>query len=534
VFKGQNQRDHDLQPTATNTPKVAIPRWCLVLALALSGCGSSSGRSSNTGAAGGIGPDGGTFDGGSGITVVVPEGALSQPVNITLTLSQTEAPPVPGYTALSYPYQFGPDGTVFGTKGALVTLPLPTGAPTNSTILTTKLGDPLTYEDAHGTVSGSTITAQVSHFSNFVIAVTGMNISRSLHTATLLNNGKVLLAGGTTYDPASGEQATASAEVYDPATGICTSTGNMTTVRSLATATLLSDGRVLIVGGGTRPNAGGGIVPTLATAELYDPATGTFTATGNMNTARQGHTATLLPDGKVLIAGGGNDACLTQSVACQLYSAELYDPATGTFTLISNLMNRPREGHTATLLNSGKVLIVGGAFGDPELYDPEAGTFTGAGTFTEQPQYHTATLLPDGRVLIAGGDDLTLVNGFPRGTVASSFLYDPGAGTYTATGSMAQARDTHTATVLPSGKVLIAGGRGASPSLASWELYDPAAGTFTQGQMATERSEHTATLLPDGQVLIAGGVGPSVWLLSGGVTLTGGGVLVSVELVTVQ
>jgi len=267
---------------------------------------------------------------------------------------------------------------------------------------------------------------------------------------------------------------------------------------------------------------------------LYDPATGTFTATGNMNTARQGHTATLLPDGKVLIAGGGNDACLTQSVACQLYSAELYDPATGTFTLISNLMNRPREGHTATLLNSGKVLIVGGAFGDPELYDPEAGTFTGAGTFTEQPQYHTATLLPDGRVLIAGGDDLTLVNGFPRGTVASSFLYDPGAGTYTATGSMAQARDTHTATVLPSGKVLIAGGRGASPSLASWELYDPAAGTFTQGQMATERSEHTATLLPDGQVLIAGGVGPSVWLLSGGVTLTGGGVLVSVELVTVQ
>ena len=221
---------------------------------------------------------------------------------------------------------------------------------------------------------------------------------------------------------------------------------------------------------------------------------GVFENTGSLATARV-HTATLLPNGKVLVAGGEN-------AAADLASAELYDPASGTWTTTGSLVNS-RSQHTATLLPNGKVLVAGGlGDGGPlasaELYDPASGTWTATGSLATARDGHTATLLPNGKVLVAGG--------FNGSYFASAELYDPVSGTWTATGSLATARSLHSATLLPNGKVLVAGGLGAGDvALASAELYDPASGTWTAtGSLATARADHTATLLPNGKVLVAG------------------------------
>ncbi len=270
---------------------------------------------------------------------------------------------------------------------------------------------------------------------------------------------------------------------------------------------------VLIAGG---DDANGN---ALASAELYDPAAGTFPPTGNLNTARGQHTATLLSSGMVLIAGGENRP------AGYLASAELYNPATGTFTAAGNL-NTARSLHTATLLSSGFVLIAGGLDGgivegglfSAELYNPETATFTPTGSLYFATVGHTATLLDNSMVLIAGGYDL-------EGLAASAELYDPATGTFTITGSLNTPRDSHTATLLNNGMVLIAGG-GTDVVLASAELYDPATGTFTTtSSLNTARYSHTATLLNNGLVLIAGG---GSMLIEGG--LNSSGALASAEL----
>jgi hypothetical protein len=357
---------------------------------------------------------------------------------------------------------------------------------------------------------GASATRQVT-VEPVVFSPTGsMTIERTTHTATLLPSGTVLIAGGASNSVLTSNLA--SAELYDPAIGGFTATGNMTVARMNHTATLLGNGKVLIAGG-----RGGVSTGLLASAELYDPAAGTFTATGSMAVTRGGeyytseYTATLLPSGKVLIAGGLTSAA----------STELYDPAIGGFTATGN-MTVARMNHTATLLGNGKVLIAGGGvvndgtsnLASAELYDPAAGTFTATGAMTVARRNPTATLLPTGQVLIAGGFDS---GGVPLDGAAE--LYDPAAGTFTATGSMTLGRGYNTATLLGNGKVLIAGGMGNfvtinnyDPAAASAELYDPAAGTFTAlGTMNAARMCHTATLLPAGQVLMAGGIGGAPW-----------------------
>ncbi len=221
---------------------------------------------------------------------------------------------------------------------------------------------------------------------------------------------------------------------------------------------------------------------------------GVFTNTGSLATARYNSTATLLPNGKVLVAGGED------SSSSVLASAELYDPASGTWAPTGSLATA-RGNQTATLLPNGKVLVAGGrpnggVLTSAELYDPASGTWTPTGSLATARVFHTATLLPNGKVLVAGGLDTSSV-------LASAELYDPASGTWTTTGSLATARHFHTATLLPNGKVLVASGSGD----ASAELYDPASGTWgPTGSLATARNSHTATLLPNGKVLVAGGL----------------------------
>jgi hypothetical protein len=349
-----------------------------------------------------------------------------------------------------------------------------------------------------------TVTTSSSRFT----PTGNLHEARGLHTATLLPDNKVLVAYGSnssSYTNAAGFVGLSSIEVYDPGTGTFTEiVGDDGAGIYGHTATLLQNGRVLLAGGFVNSVWDyGGSSGSDNGAGLYDSATGVFSGTGNMTASRGDHTATLLANGKVLIAGGADQ----DPTGTGLASAELYDPSTGTFTQTGS-MAVGRFLHTATQLQNGRVLIVGGALtsaSDPvataEVYDPATGTFTMTGAMATAREQHTATLLADGRVLIVGGTTSTGTGDLhPTATVE---VYDPSTGSFSVTGSMAEARTFHTATLLPNGKVLVAGG-GDENSTA--EVYDPATGAFsTTGGMEIGRSGHTATLLPNGSVLVAGG-----------------------------
>jgi hypothetical protein len=323
-------------------------------------------------------------------------------------------------------------------------------------------------------------------------ATGSMNAVRAIPTVTLLQNGQVLVAGGCSSDPSIGPcNPVASAELYNPNTGLFTVTGSMSAPRFVHTATLLPNGQVLITGGQSTSGV------TLAIAELYNPSTGVFTLTGLMNAARQNQTATLLQNGQVLVAGGNNNSS-------PLASAELYNPSTGVFTLTGS-MGTARYVPMAALLPNGQVLITGGITNpnptyvpSAELYNPTTGTFSYTGSMSTARGYFTATALQNGQVLAAGG-----YNG--SALVTSAEIYDPTLGSFSLTGSMTNLQGGP-ATLLGDGQVLFAGGYNGSTQLATSELYNPTTAMFSlTGSMTMPRNGAGATLLANGQVLVVGG-----------------------------
>ncbi len=308
--------------------------------------------------------------------------------------------------------------------------------------------------------------------------------ARAGHTATLLPNGNVLIAGG--HADYSGTNIT-TWELFDPWTRTFASTPG--TGRKLHTATLLSNGKVLIFGGVNRNGA--------PCAGLYDPGTGSFSATAGVCDLVR-HTATLLNNGKVLIAAG-----VTSTVENRAW---LYDPATGSLSL-TGTMSVPRRSHSATLLANGNVLIAGGwgngALDSAEIYRVDSGTFRPTAAMkAKRGSEHTAALLPNGKVLLAGG-----YREWEAIATAEVFNPDPLNEGFAWTGSMSHARTGHTATPLPNGNVLVVGGWASGVYVNSSEVYNPTTGTFGPGRnmIAQHGGEHSAVLLPNGEVLVAGG-----------------------------
>jgi len=318
---------------------------------------------------------------------------------------------------------------------------------------------------------------------------------RTGHTGTLLRNGTVLIAGGT----AAGGGPLGSALTYDPQDNTFTPTANAQGVRRrLHTATVLQDGRVLVAGGqGIAGQA------ALRSAEIYDPASRTWYGTDQMpGSGARGHTATLLPDGRVLVVGGiDNHENATTAAA-------LWNPADGTWTAAAALpAGQQRLLHSATLLPSGLVYVAGGedTAGTPLssawLYNPATNTW-GAAAQRQERTRHSATLLPDGRVLLAGGT-LASSGGPPR---ISSEYYNPGDNSSSLAFNLGQARTSHSATLLPSGQVLVAGGMGTAAALASTERFTPAPSlTINNAATRAASANFIATVLADGSVLVAGG-----------------------------
>ena len=325
---------------------------------------------------------------------------------------------------------------------------------------------------------------------------------------------------------------------------------------------------MLVAGGLDQPFVLQSEMETLKSAETFDPATGSWTRAASMGLSRGGHTASLLDEGTVLVAGGalggiggigvGRQGFLRSTM--EVYDAledswarsgkldagrvlvaggfrqdrgppttdsvEVYDPSRGTWSSTGSLAEK-RLFHTLTLLQDGRVLAVGGmpSFGSgatgvevAEVYDPSDGTWTEAGSLQEVRRWHTATLLEDGTVLIAGGMIGELES------LQSAEIYDPASG-WSPVGSMSEARALHTATRLPDGRVLVVGGlrdQGSAefglyvsgPPLASAEVYNPSSGTWSPVEsMSEKRSYHAAVLLEDGRVLVIGGTGEGQLML---------------------
>lgn len=391
----------------------------------------------------------------------------------------------------------GGQGATVLSSAELVNPASGTGTATGS-LTTARVGHSATLL-ANGTVLTSGGFDGASFLSSYEIysAATwsspgSMTAAHSAHTATLLANGYILAVGGY-----NGAANLARVEIYDPTVaGSFAATGSMGTARFAQSSTILPNGAVLAVGG----NSG---AAALASTEQYTPSAATWAALTSLNNARYAHSATLLLTGKVLVTGG-------QGAAAVLATTEIYDPANNTWTVSSsagtgNLITA-RYGHTATELANGKVLVVGGQasgggyLASAEIYDLLSGTWSSAGSLANARSGHTATLLANGKVLVSGGQ-----NGGAT-ALASAELYDPASNTWSSTGSLVAARTQHSATLLLDGRVLVAGGSSGAASLSSSELYTPSTASWSNAAtLLVARSQHSAVLLPNGRVLIAGG-----------------------------
>jgi hypothetical protein len=310
------------------------------------------------------------------------------------------------------------------------------------------------------------------------------------HTATLLPDGRVLIVGGEITGSDYQGTFTNTAEVWDPAAGTFSPTGSLSEPRGWHSATLLPDGRVLVVGG-----ANGSPDNDFASAEIWDPESDTFSPAGSLAEPPGHHTATLLPDGRVLVVADDQ-----AGAAPHLAVPEVWDPETNAFSPAGSLAE-PRGG-PATLLLDGRVLVVGGSAAKAEVWDPETDAFSPAGSLGTDWGYRTSTLLSDGRVLVTGSD-------LRDGEDASAVVWDPATSAFSPAGSPAMAW-IDPATLLPDGRVLVVG-------YGSWDVgdpwdhivaqvWDPESGTFSPaGSLAQERDYFSTTAVPDGRVLIVGG-----------------------------
>lgn len=337
-----------------------------------------------------------------------------------------------------------------------------------------------------------------------------MNMPRYNFASTLLQNGKVLVRGSGDLN---GGITSTNAEVYDPSTVTWSYTGpTAVPINNGGTATLLPNGQVLTAGGGAYNQNFNS-----TDSELYNPATNSWSSTpGGLNVPREDATATLLPNGKVLIAGGLN--LDSNNIPENLNSAELYDPSTGTWSMTGS-MNVPRSFHRAVLLPSGDVLVSGGEDNNntilksAELYDPSTGAWSLTGNMNLDRQDFFLTMLPNGKVLAAGGFYLDTSSSAVT-TTPTAEIYNPGTDTWSYTGNMTVARAVFSGTNLPDGRTLVTGGYGlvkihnklTTAGLSSTEEYDPYTGTWTAlASMNAVRRDHATILLPNGNVLVAGG-----------------------------
>lgn len=325
-----------------------------------------------------------------------------------------------------------------------------------------------------------------------------MNFKHTSEPVILLQNGKALIAGGGGSGSGYNAGLTNTSELYDPSTGQWSYTGNMQVAVANANPLVLNDGRVLIEGGSISATAN---TPTTA-SELYDPSTGQWSYTGNLNVPHSGALAVKLLDGRILIISGWQSNFTTTS------TSELYDPSTGQWTLTGSVHNPIFDGAAnngeAILLNDGRVLKVGGNIGSnsaiAELYDPATGQWTQTGSLL-LARYSTKLIkLQDGRVLMIGGDQWGNI-------VAECEIYDPSTGQWAQTGSLNYARGYHDALMLPDGRVLVAGGSDIQGNfILQTEIYNPTTGTWiVDASLNTGHSVASLMMLSNGKVLVASG-----------------------------